>query len=877
MNKIQDDALAADLQSFENEKKFIEEIETVITDDNELDEEGKDQKNTLFKNNNNDDHHLEEGEYLRYKDLLGQAIRIKVRNEYATLYFDSLASQSNVSVLIVYRLVSILCTIDIGSVIDASVDFTQLTVHFLTKSYAFSRIPSGPTKREGKATERDILVSRLIDRTIRPLIDSNFQKSIQLICTLLSHHTSVTATDIDLEFLSVLASIAAIRLSSVPLISTPFGCRIAMKGEEFIFCPYIKELQKSPLDLFLSFANDEVIMIECEAKNLDKSVIVNAVSFAKQKKAEIENVLTALEPFKREKFSVTIENKKIQRIIRVKYGSKIELLLEIPDKVQRNNKFDELEREISMSLIGDDFDITIEDISKALFTVKKSMMHSKVFETSKRIDGRKIDEIRAISARMNVPFMPSSHGSSMFCRGKTNALVSVILGTAYDEQAIEGFESEKKERFILHYTFPPYATGDVSQIKTPNRREIGHAKLAFKALRNFIPEKNVFPYTIRVASEILSCDGSSSMATICAATLAMIDAGVPLESCVAGIALGVVVNKEKDEILLLSDLIGDEDHLGDMDFKVAGTVSGITALQLDVKEFGIKSDKVLDDILTRGMSGIKQIIDIMSQEIEFKKTVVKKNAPLIYQMSVDKNQSKMIIGNRGDTIKTLCEVSGARIDVDSGTGIVSIFANNKEIIDRAVQMIKDLILQAEVGKVYDDGIVEKITDFGIFVRFLSDKMLGLLHEKNCDNDRYAFLNLKRSVRIGCKIKVRVIFISADGKIGLSPVFEDKQENDNSEINKAAVAIPTSQVGQNDLQNNSQESRGSNRTIRPIRDAKIENYMRAENSIKESEVFAEEISRTDNIKTEIAVEKKEIRKEEPIKDFKNDPKYNCNFF
>jgi predicted RNA-binding protein with RPS1 domain len=272
----------------------------------------------------------------------------------------------------------------------------------------------------------------------------------------------------------------------------------------------------------------------------------------------------------------------------------------------------------------------------------------------------------------------------------------------------------------------------------------------------------------------------------------------------------------------------------------------------------------------------------MSQEIEFKKTVIKKNAPLIYQMSVDKNQAKMIIGNRGDTIKTLCEVSGARIDVDSATGIVSIFANNKEIIDRAVQMIKDLILQAEVGKVYEDGIVEKITDFGIFVRFLSDKMLGLLHEKNCDNDRYAFLNLKRSVRIGCKIKVRVMFISADGKIGLSPVFEDKQENDNNDTNKGATAVSTNASQVHDSQSNNQESRTSSRLIRPTRqrttqDVKVENDSRAENSIKDSEVFAEESSKVDNVKTENIIEKKEPRKEEPVKDFKSDPKYNCNFF
>ena len=794
----------------------------------------------LYERLNNDtneeflEHKNEEQD--KYKDLFGQSITLKFRDEDLTIYFNGLAVQSNASVLITYKLISVLCTLDLSDSSDEYVDFTQLTVHFLTKSYAFSRIPNGILKRENKSSERDILLSRLIDRSIRPIIGKNFQQPMQLICTLLSHHTTTTQTDLDVELLSVLGSIAAFQLSSIPLIKMPICARIGMKNDKFIFCPYSQELQKSPLDLFLSFVGDEVIMIECEAKNLPKETLVNAVAFARKEKIVLENFLLSLSEFAKPKIEIEPESKKLSRIIKVRYNKDIRNLLEISDKTERNSQFSKLEKKVINELTDDDLFLSRNDISKNFFDIKKKAMRDKIFETGIRIDGRKVDVLRDVSSTMNVPFMTSSHGSALFSRGKTKALVSVILGTTYDEQIVEGFESDRKERFILHYNFPPYATGEASQIKTPSRREVGHAKLAFKALKNFMPEKHVFPYTIRVSSEILSCDGSSSMATICGAALAMIDAGVPLKNCVAGIAIGVVTKHETNELILLSDLIGDEDHLGDMDFKVAGTLDGITALQMDVKNFGIKDDSTLEQILERGTLALKDILANMNAEIEAQKETIKIHAPLISQISVDKNQAKLIIGNRGDTIKTISEMSGARIDVDSSNNVVSIFANNRNAINKARDIIEDLILQAEVGKIYD-GVVEKITDFGIFVKFLNDKMRGLIHEKNCENDIYEFYNLKKSLKIGDTLKVKVMFISSDGKIGLTIVPSNKKNNEEKNEN-----------GGNNSENNNNSSNSSENHSSNNKNHKSSSYKNSEQEIQQESIkVIDELE--DNIKQE----------------------------
>lgn len=762
--------------------------------------------------------------------IFGKPHKLKIREAEIDIYINTIATQSNTSILLNYKGLSLFFSLDVAKEIeDGGVGFAQFVVHFITKSYAFSKIPTGPTRRENKMTERDILLSRLIDRSIRPLINKNFQLASQLICTLLSypvHSSSNNPEDnyhLDLEFLAVLGACITIHLSSVPLIGIPLPCKVILKNNpstnnddqdkienQFICFPYISECVKNDMELFLSFNNEELIMIECEAKELTKENIIEAVSIGRKNIKNISVFLKALSSiYQKQKIICSDLDWKCIEIIEKEYSDKIKELLNIGYKPTRNQEFINLFDNLLTDFQKKYPEYSVEIIQESFFNLKKKIMHEKVFSTGKRIDGRTPDEIRNIDLTIDLPFMESSHGSSLFIRGETRALVSVVLGTIYDEQVVEGFENDKKERFILHYNFLPYATGEAYQLKNTNRREIGHGKLAFKAIRNVLPEKKQFPYTLRVCSEIMSCDGSSSMATICASSIGLMDAGVPIKSCVAGIAIGVVVKSRADnDILILTDIIGDEDHLGDMDFKIAGTKKGITALQMDVKEFGIKDDQTLMRILNAGCIGYNNILEQMIQTINSHRTNIKKNAPCIVQMVVEKNYIKSIIGNRGETIKTICEVSGAKVDVDSNSCTINIFGPNRKSVEKAKEIIDDLILQPEVGKAYD-GIIDKITDFGIFVRFLNDKVRGLIHERNCDGDRYDFYNKKKNLKIGEKLKVKVLFISADGKVGLSIIDDEnilnkelntetaentksslaeKINNDNNETSNTQIAI-----------------------------------------------------------------------------------------
>jgi polyribonucleotide nucleotidyltransferase len=791
MTEINNNSCNTQLNS--NENKEIEE-ETSKTNSVELVEPISDEQKKI------------ENQEIDYQKFFGKSIDFTIRDQKITIYYNGLASQSNASTLILSNGTAILSTFDIDDEYseDIDEDFAPFTAHFLTKGYAFGRIPIGQSKREGKPSERDILLSRLIDRSIRPIVPPKFKKNSQLIVTLLSHPTGKSQTsDFTVDFLALIGSAAAIILSSMPIDGFPISTRIGEKDGEFIFSPYNHELQKSPLDLFITFTNEEIIMLECEAKEIEKEKLIKAIEFARKEKKAIEEFFSTLKKLGKEKVEIDSNDFNIKLIIRRKFFKEIQNLLLIANKTERNLAFKKLENKIVNEILNNDPSIKKNKILQDFNEVKKDLMKSKIFETGIRVDGRKYDEIRPLSMMIDIPFMQSSHGSALFARGDTRALVSTVLGTAYDEQIVDGYEIDKKERFILHYNFLPYAVGEASQLKSPNRREIGHAKLASKALKNLIPEKNLFPYTIRVSSEILSCDGSSSMATICGASMAMIDAGIPLSSCAAGIAIGVVVkSREKNEIIVLTDIVGDEDHLGDMDFKIAGTKKGITALQMDVKDFGIKDEAILSKIIESGFVGYNKVLDAMNDNLANHTHAVKHNAPSIFQMMIEKSQIRSVIGNRGETVRTICEMSGARVDVDPGTGIVSIFAHNKASVDKAKEIIEDLILQPEVGKIYQ-GAVEKVTDFGIFVKFLRDKARGLIHEKNCDGDRYEFYNLKKSLKNGDEIKIKVLFISSDGKIGLSMVEEDQEV-----IEKTCDSSSSSNSEPNESEKSSNKTEGT---------------------------------------------------------------------
>jgi polyribonucleotide nucleotidyltransferase len=802
------------------------------------------------------------------KAIYGEPHILCIRGRKINLYINSLATQSNMSIILNYKSLSLLFTVDISKDIDDQ--NSSFVVHFMTKSYAFSKIPNNPTRRENsKTSERDILISRLIDRSIRPLINKNFNLGCQLICTLLSYPTQnlISEADefFDIEFFSVLGSCIAMYLSSIPLNGLPIPIRIIMKNndnlgseadcnpenilkskkeneekndlllkdnnyqnidnqlicdknknkthedDQIICFPFMSELNNFTMDLFVSFNNNELIMIEAESKEINYNKFIKAVDIARESIKNIEIFIKALgNLYKKDDIVLNDENSKLKEIIIDEFSNKIFDLLFIQNKVTRNINFEKLYKEIKdfLSINHSDLIYTKHELDETLLYLKRKNLFKKIQKTNKRIDGRSVDEIREIDCETNLPFMESSHGSSIFRRkakknfieediinlkskseekfvkeSSTTALVSCVLGTMYDEQIIEGFESDRKERFILHYNFLPYATGDAYQLKNTNRREIGHGRLAFKALKNLLPEKKIFPYTFRLCSEILSCDGSSSMATICASSMAMIDAGIPLKECVAGIAVGLLKDPDDklyniDNIYILSDIIGDEDHIGNMDFKVAGTKNGITALQMDVKDFGIKDSETFERVLISGKNSYLKVLDKMLDEnFILSKLNIKKNTPSIIQIVVDKSYVKSIIGNRGETIKAISEMTGAKIDIDSSSqenATINIFGPTKKSVSKAEKIIQDLILQPEVGKIYD-GTIDKITDFGIFVKFLNDKIRGLIHERNCEGDRYDFYNRKKNLKIGDSIKIKVLFISGDGKVGLS-IVEDNQSS-----------------------------------------------------------------------------------------------------
>ncbi len=626
----------------------------------------------------------------------------------------------------------------------------------------------------------------------------------------------------------------------MPLSGIPIPCRVLMKKEDVsneennqnnlenktICFPFISEIKNFYIDLFLCFNNEELIMIECESNQASKEEIISCISLAKEK---IENIVLFIKNlakiYKKNEINIQSIDDNIKKQIFEEFNEKYIDALYSNSKFDRNNDLMILEKKI-INFYKSKFneDISTNLLENIILYIKRKKYFNNLNNNSLRIDKRKLDEMRMLEMKANLNFMESSHGSGLFSRkpkynidlkdeiiknqDATTALASVVFGNMHDEQLVEGFESDKKERFILHYNFLPYATGEAYQIKNTNRREIGHGRLAQKALKNLLPEKKTFPYTIRVCCEILSCDGSSSMATICASSIAIIDAGVPLSSLAAGISIGVIKDpddKEYDlkDILILTDIIAEEDYIGNMDFKIAGTKKGITAIQMDVKDFGIKDNQTLDKILSEGIKNYNNIIDEMSDQILSVNKELKINVPSISQISIEKNFVKSIIGNRGETIKTISDVSGAKIDIDSSGNefaIINIFGPNKKSIEKAEKIIQDLILQPEIGKIYD-GIIDKITDFGIFVRFLNDKARGLIHERNCEGDRYDFYNKKKNLKTGDPIKIKVLFISSDGKVGLS-IIDDSIESSNktdkiSDNNK----IKNPDIIENQIRNN----------------------------------------------------------------------------
>ena len=636
-----------------------------------------------------------------------------------------IARQADGAVIVTYGGTSVIATVCAEKKPKSGIDFFPLTVNYQEKSYASGKIPGGYFKREGRPTERETLISRLIDRPIRPLFVKEFKNETQVIATVLTYdHEN------DADIVAMIACSAALTISGIPFKGPIGAAKVGYQDNNYILNPTTSEMVGSSLDLVVAGTKNAILMIESEASELSEKVMLDAVMFAHDSMQDVIEMIKNLarkcakDPMEIESKDHSIMETFVKEIARVK----LEDAFKIIDKQDRYTEvakirdfvFEELSKEY-----GEDYDdIAASDIFK---NIESDIVRSLILKDSKRIDGRGLADIRPISVEVGT--LAQTHGSSLFTRGETQALVVTTLGTAEDEQYIDSLDGTKKENFLLHYNFPPYSVGEVGRIGATGRREIGHGKLAWRAIHPLLPSKDDFPYTIRIVSEITESNGSSSMASVCGASLSLMDAGVPIREPIAGIAMGLIL--EGKEYAVLSDIIGDEDHLGDMDFKVAGTSKGITTLQMDIKIAGITKE-IMKKALDQAKDGRKHILSEMQKAIKTSRDDVADNAPRIVTMNIPVDKIKDVIGSGGKVIKEMVEQTGAKISVED-SGVITIASADKNAIEMAKERIHMIVDEPEVGEIYKGKIV-KIVDFGAFVNFFGPRD-GLVHISQLSNER----------------------------------------------------------------------------------------------------------------------------------------------
>lgn len=648
----------------------------------------------------------------------------------------------------------VLCAIVASNKPKEGINFFPLTVHYLEKFYAIGKIPGGFLKRENKPSEREVLISRLIDRPIRPLFADNYYNEVQIVCTVLSYD-GVNDSDI----LSIIAASAALAISDIPFTEVLAAARVGYKNGEFILNPSKAAIVDSDMDLVVAGTDLAVLMVESEAKELSEEVMLKAVIYGQQ---AFKPVIQMIKDFASEVGTVKsqppeVNDGDVVEKINSLIGRELSEAYLEPDKLLRNKKVKELLGHSSLVQLIEEKVYSANAVEQAFDKLAKQIVRHRILQDSKRIDGRTLDEIRPINCEVDL--LPRTHGSALFTRGSTQALVVATLGTTHDEQITDDLTGNRLDYFMLHYNFPSYSVGEVGIMKAPGRREIGHGKLAFKSMLAVLPPKYNFPYTIRVVSEITESNGSSSMATVCGTSLAIMAAGVPITRPVSGIAMGLI--KEGDQFAVLSDIMGDEDHLGDMDFKVAGTEKGITALQMDIKINGI-NENIMIKALEQAKVGRQHILDQMTKTLASSRTDLNPNAPRIVSIMINKSKIREVIGAGGKVIRDICEQSGAKIDIDD-SGKITIAAVSAHAIDNAVKIINGIIAEPEIGQVYE-GIVTKITNFGAFVKFLAN-LEGMVHISEISNSHVD--NVSDVLREGELIKVKVIGIERGGKIRLT--------------------------------------------------------------------------------------------------------------
>ncbi|HEU4548088.1 MAG TPA: polyribonucleotide nucleotidyltransferase [Rhizomicrobium sp.] len=672
-----------------------------------------------------------------------------------TLETGKIARQADGAVLATYGETVVLATVVGAPAPKEGVDFFPLTVNYQERYYAAGKIPGGYFKRERAPTERETLTSRLIDRPIRPLFAEGYRNETLVVAQVLSHDL-----ENDPDIVAMVAASAALTISGIPFMGPIGAARVGYIDGEYVLNPLIDDMANSRLDLVVAGTRDAVMMVESEAQELSEEVMLGSVVFAhKQMQTAIDAIIRLAEKSAKEPRPVPEDiHAPVREKLKVAAQDALAKAFQIADKHQRRDAIAAVRKTFAATFVGEgEGKVPANVYSGLMHDVEAHVMRSAVLDTKKRVDGRDLVTVRPIMAEVGV--LPRTHGSALFTRGETQALVVATLGTAEDEQFIDSLTGTAKETFMLHYNFPPYSVGEVGRMGSPGRREIGHGKLAWRAIHPMLPKKDEFPYTIRVVSEITESNGSSSMATVCGTSLALMDAGVPIRKPTAGIAMGLIL--EGDRYAVLSDILGDEDHLGDMDFKVAGTEDGVTSLQMDIKIAGI-TEEIMKVALEQAKGGRLHILGEMNKALTGARAELGEHAPRIEQIKIPTDKIRDVIGTGGKVIREIVEKTGAKINVEDD-GTVKVASADAESIKAALKWIRSLTAEPEVGQIYDGKIV-KVMDFGAFVNFFGPKD-GLVHVSELAQQRVA--SPKDVVKEGQEVKVKLLGFDDRGKVRLS--------------------------------------------------------------------------------------------------------------
>jgi polyribonucleotide nucleotidyltransferase len=684
-----------------------------------------------------------------------------------------IARQADGSVLATYGGTSVLATAVAAKEPRAGIDFFPLTVNYQEKTFAAGKIPGGYFKREGRPTEKETLTSRLIDRPIRPLFASGFKNETQVIATVLSHDM-----ENDPDVVAMIAASAALTLSGIPFMGPIAAARVGYIDGKHVLNPMIDEMRESTLDLVVAGTADAVLMVESEAKELPEDVMLGAVMFGhKHFQPVLDAIVKLAERAAKEPWELKTKDDTTEIVARVRELGENGLreAYAIAAKQERRDRVAAVKDKVVAALVpADDDGAMAAKVAGAFKEAEKDVVRSSILNTKKRIDGRDLTTVRPIVCEVGI--LPRTHGSALFTRGETQALAVATLGTGEDEQYVDALQGTYKETFMLHYNFPPYSVGEVGRMSSPGRREIGHGKLAWRAIHPVLPDRESFPYTIRIVSEITESNGSSSMATVCGSSLAMMDAGIPLKRSVAGIAMGLI--KEDAGFAVLSDILGDEDHLGDMDFKVAGTSEGVTSLQMDIKITGI-TEEIMKVALDQARDGRLHILAEMNKALNTARPELGEYAPRIETIHIPVDKIREVIGSGGSVIREIVAESGAKIDI-SDDGTVKIASANAESIRAAINRIKSITSEPEVGEIYK-GKVVKVMEFGAFVNFFGPKD-GLVHISQLADGRPKAVT--DVVKEGDQVWVKLLGFDDRGKVRLSMKVVDQATG--RELEKASA-------------------------------------------------------------------------------------------